>query len=69
MVQALRALNTLPENLGLVLRIHIAVHKHQPWSQGIQCPLLASMGSRQGCGAQIHMQGKHHRKINEYNYK
>jgi hypothetical protein len=46
MVQPLRALADIPEDLGLIANTHMVAHNHlQLQSQGIWCPLLASTGS------------------------
>jgi hypothetical protein len=43
----LKALVALPEGPGLVPSTHMAAHNHlQLQLQGIQCPLVASLGTR-----------------------
>lgn len=55
----------LSEELGSVLRTHIAVHTHlEPHFQGIQNLLLASMSTRHTCRAHIYIQAKHPDTLN-----
>lgn len=59
-VQQLRVLDVLVEDLGLVPSIHMAAHNHLQFQfHGIQCPLLSSLDTRPSCSIHIHMQAKH----------
>ena len=58
MVQKLRALVVLVEDLGLVTSTHMTLSLLYTL-QGIRCPPLASPGTRHTCGAHTYMQATH----------
>ena len=62
MAQQLRALATLAENWGSTPRIHKVAYNHLlPHFHGIQCPFLASAGTRHACCAQTYMHANYTR--------
>lgn len=58
MVQKLRALVVLVEDLGLVTSNHTRLSLLYTL-QGIRCPPLASPGTRNTCGEHTYMQATH----------
>jgi hypothetical protein len=60
MALQLRALAALPGDVCLIPSTYTAAHSHQKLQfQGIQCPVLASMGSGHACPEQTYVQARY----------